>query len=180
MVEDNIRMQNRATEMNCEQIFEEMKELEEKKPEEALPTVHDIYCLWRYQNERDEARKLQRSGSSRRIKEEADSQDLLSFQSCRSSAVDHVEEMSLEPPRRIQDVQVVISETAGKATRGRGEDALRLEAEGETVTLETKVVSNGVEGVHADPNGEGRRETPEGKAKRQEKKVKKLRALNGK
>ena len=38
---------------------------------------------WRYQNGRDEARRLQRSGSSRRIKKEADSQDLLSFQSCR-------------------------------------------------------------------------------------------------
>ena len=48
----------------------------------------------------------------------------------------------------------------------------RLEPKGETETLETKVVSNGVEGVHADPNGEGRRErrqskkTPEGKAER--------------
>ena len=95
--------------------------------------------------------------------------------------------MGLESPRKIQDVQVVMSETAGKATRGRGEDAWRLEPEGETETLETKVVSNGVEGVHADPNFEGRCErvqvketkTPEGKAKRQEKKVKKLRAQNG-
>ena len=55
------------------------------------------------------------------------------FYSCRSSA----------------EVQVVMSETAGNATRGRGEDAWRLEPEGET--LETKVVSNGVEGVHVDP-----------------------------
>ena len=100
--------------------------------------------------------------------------------------MDHVEEMGLESPRKIQDVQVVMSETAGKATRGRGEDAWRLEPEGETETLETKVFSNEVGGVHADPNGEGRRErrqvkkTPEGKAKRQEKKVKKLGAQNGK
>ena len=186
MVEDKIRMQSRATENIYEQIFLEMKELEEKKPEEALLIVHEIYYCWRSQKERHEARRLQRSGSSRTMKEEADSQDLLSFQSCRSPAVDHVEEMSLESPRKIQDVQVVMSETAGKATRGRGEDAWRLEPEGETETLETKVVSNGVEGVHADPNGEGRRErrqvkkTPEGKAKRQEKKVKKLRAQNGK
>ena len=47
--------------------------------------------------------------------EEADSRDLLSVESCRSSAVDHVEEMSLESPRKIQDVQVVMSETAGEA-----------------------------------------------------------------
>ena len=45
--------------------------------------------------------------------------------------MDHVEEMSLESPKKIQDVQVVMSETAGNATRGRGEDAWRLEPEGE-------------------------------------------------
>ena len=47
---------------------------------------------------RDEARRLQRSGSSRRMKKEASALDLLSFQSCRSSVEDHVEEMSLESP----------------------------------------------------------------------------------
>ena len=70
--------------------------------------------------------------------------------------MDHVEEMSQESPRKIQDVQVVMSETAGKATRGRGEDAWRLETEGESERLETKVVSHGVEGVYVDSNGEGR------------------------
>ena len=118
-----------------------MKELEEKKSEEALQLVQKKHDSWRYQNERDEARRLQRSGSSRRMKKEADPQDLVSFQSCRSSAVDRVEEMRLESPRKIQDVQVVMSETAGKATRGRGKDAWRLEPEGETETLD---VSNGV------------------------------------
>ena len=81
------------------------------------------------------------------MKEEAGSQDLLSFESCRSSAVDHVGEMSLESPRKMQDEQEVMSETSGNATRGRGEDAWRLEPEGETETLETKVFWNGVEGV---------------------------------
>ena len=33
--------------MNNEQIFQEMKELEEKKPEEALLIVHKNYYLWR-------------------------------------------------------------------------------------------------------------------------------------
>ena len=75
------------------------------------------YDLWRYQNERVEARRLQRS------------------------AVDH-------------DLQVVMSETTGKAKRG--EDGWILETEGETETLETQKFSNGVEGVPAYPIGEGR------------------------
>ena len=41
-----------------------------------------------------------------------------------------------------------MSEIAGKEMRGRGEDAWRLEPEGETDTLETKVVSHEVEGRH--------------------------------
>ena len=70
--------------------------------------------------------------------------------------MDHVEEMSLESLRKMQDVQmVVMSETAGKATKGRGEYAWRLEPEGETEMPETRVVSDGVEGVHVDSNGEG-------------------------
>ena len=60
------------------------------------------------------------------MKEAADPQDPRSFQQRRPSAVDH-------------DVQVVMSETAGKATRGRGEDGWRLEPQGETETLETRV-----------------------------------------
>ena len=75
----------------------------------------------------------------------------------------------------------MMGETTGNATRGRGEDAWRLEPEGETDALETKVVSDGVESVHVDLNGEchqerGQVKIPRGKVKRQEKKVKKLRA----
>ena len=65
MVEDKLRLQSRATEKYYEQIFEEMKELEEKKSKEALLLVQKKRTLWRYQNERDEARRLQRSGNSR-------------------------------------------------------------------------------------------------------------------
>ena len=81
MVEDKTKLQSRATEKYHEQVFEEMTELEEKKSEEALLLVQKKYDLWTYQNERDEARWLQRSGSSGRMKKEADPQDLLSFQS---------------------------------------------------------------------------------------------------
>ena len=108
MAEDKIWLQCRATEKYHDQIFEEMKELEEGKSEEAPLLVQKKYDLWRYQNERDEARRLQRSGTLRRTRKEADTQDRLSFESIRSSAVDQVEEMSLESPRKIQDVQVVM------------------------------------------------------------------------
>ena len=52
------------------------------------------------------------------MKKEVDSQDLVSSDSCRSPVVDQVEEMSLESPRKSQDVQAVMTELAGKATRG--------------------------------------------------------------
>ena len=88
-----------------------MKELEEKTSKKALLLVQKKHTLWKYQNERDVARRLQRIGSSRRKKKEAESQDLLSFESCGLSVVDHVEGMSLESPRRMQDEQEVMSET---------------------------------------------------------------------
>ena len=50
-MEDNIRMQSRATEKYNEQIFEEMKELEEKKSEETLLTCVDKHDICRFQNE---------------------------------------------------------------------------------------------------------------------------------
>ena len=153
-VGDKIRLQSRATEKYCDQIFEETKELEEKQSEEPLLLVQKRHHLWRYHKERDESRRLQRSGSSRRMKKEFDLQNLISFESCRSSEVDHVEVMSLESPRKMHDVQEAMDETAWKATRGRGEDAWRLEPEGETEMPATRVVSDGVEGIYVKLNGE--------------------------
>ena len=89
----------------------EIKELEEKKSEEALLMVQKKYELWRYQNERDEPRMLQSSGNSRRLRKGMDLQHPASSESCRSSTVDHDEEMSLEPPRKRQEVQEVMKET---------------------------------------------------------------------
>ena len=152
MLEEKIRMQS-----NRKIITQILKELEEKKSEEVLQLVQKKFDEWRFQNERGEARRQQRSGSSRRMKMEADSQNLLSVQSCRSSAVDHVEEISLESSRQRQDLQGVVSGFAGKEMRERAEDAWRLEPEGETETLETKVVSHGVEGVNVDPKGKGQK-----------------------
>ena len=46
------RAQCRATEKYDDQIFEQMKELEEKKADEALLLVHKKYDLWRSERER--------------------------------------------------------------------------------------------------------------------------------
>ena len=86
------------------------------------------------QNERDEARRLQSSENSRRVRKEMDLQHHFSSESCRSSTVDHDEEMTLEVPRKRQEVQEVMNETEWKETRGRGEEAWRLEPVGETRT----------------------------------------------
>ena len=48
---------------------------------------------------------------------------------------------------KMQDEREVMSETSGNATRETGEDGWRLEPEGETETLETKVFWNRVEGA---------------------------------
>ena len=100
--EDKLRLQNRATEKYFVQIFEEMKELEEKKSEEALLMVQKRHDLWRDQIERDEARRLQSSGNSRRVRKDMDLQHPFSSESCRSSTVDHDEEMTLESPSKRQ------------------------------------------------------------------------------
>ena len=73
------------------------------------------------------------------------------FESCRSSAVDYIKEISPESPRKMQDEQEPTSEASWNAKRGE-EDGWRLEPEGETETPETIVFFwNEVEGVPVDP-----------------------------
>ena len=54
-------VKSRETEKYNEQIFEEMKELEEEKSKEALLLEQKKHILMLYQSERDEARMLQSS-----------------------------------------------------------------------------------------------------------------------
>ena len=84
---------------------------------------------------------------SRRVKKEMDLQHPFSSESCRSSTVDHDEEMTLESPKKRQEVQEVMEETEWKEARGREEDAWRLEPEGETEMPEIRVVADGFEGM---------------------------------
>ena len=77
-----------------------------------------------------------------------DLQHPTSSESCRSSMVDYDEEMTREPPRK----RPVWPEW--EETRGREEDAWRLEPEGETEVQETVIVADEVEGTNVDSNGE--------------------------
>ena len=87
-----------------------------------------------------------------------DLQHPFSSESCRSSTVDHDEEMILQSPRKRQEVQEVTKETEWNETRRREEEAWRLEPEGETDMPETRVVADGVEGFYVDLNGERHQE----------------------
>ena len=148
-MEDEPKVQSRANERYHDQIFEEIKELEQKKYEEAQRMVQKKHDLWRYQNERDEAERLQSSGNLRRVRKGLDLQHPTSSESCRSSMVDHDEEMTLESPRRRQ-VQEVMKETQWKEARGREEEAWRLEPEGEAEVSEIGIVVD--EGHHGRGN----------------------------
>ena len=122
-MEEKIKLQSRANERYHDQISEEIKELEEEKSEEALRMVQKKHDLWKYQNERDEARRLQISGNSRRARRELDLQHPTSSESCRSSMVDHDEEMTLEPPRKRHEVQEVPKEIEWKEARAVGRES---------------------------------------------------------
>ena len=65
-IEGKLKVQSRANERLHDQIIEEIKEMEHKKTEEALQMVQKKNDCWRYQNEGDEARRLQSSGKWRR------------------------------------------------------------------------------------------------------------------
>ena len=65
VVEDKIGIQSNATEKYYETIFEELRELEEKKSKEALVLVQKKHILLRCESERERARMLQRLGGSR-------------------------------------------------------------------------------------------------------------------
>ena len=60
-----------------------------------------------------------------------DTQELLSFESCRSSVVDDMEEVSLESSRKMQDKEETTLEASWAAVPGRKEkEGWRLEPKG--------------------------------------------------
>ena len=126
LVEDKIRIQSKATEKYNETIFEEMRELEEKKSKEALVPVQKKHMLIRCQSESDKARMLQRLRESRAMRNGFDTQDTLSFESCSSSMACDMEEVSSESSKKMKDMDEITSEASWTAvtkkerTRGVG------------------------------------------------------------
>ena len=146
-MEDELRLQSRATEKYYDQIFEEKKELEEKKSEEALLVVQKTYGLWRYPNERDEARRPQRSGNSRRMKKEMDFQHSFGGSSSKRSR--------LESPRERQDVQEVMDEDCSGRRREEEEKMHGgWNQKGKRRCRRPESYRTGLEGVYVDLDGE--------------------------
>ena len=83
-MEDKLKLQSRANERFHDQIVEKTEGTEQKKTEEALRMVQKKRDLWRCPNERDEARRLQSSGYSRRVRKELGLQHPTSSESCRT------------------------------------------------------------------------------------------------
>ena len=115
LVEDRIRLQSKATEKYHETLFEELRELEEKKSKEALVLVQKRHILIRCQSERDKARMLQRMGESRKISYWSGAQDTLSLESCSSSMACDMEEVSSESSKKMKDMDETTSEASWTA-----------------------------------------------------------------
>ena len=154
-MEDKLKLQSRANERYRDQIFEEIKELEQKKSEEALRMVQKNHDLWKYQNESDEARRLQSCGNSIRVRKGLDLQHPTSSELCRSSMVDHDEEMTLEPPRKRPRCKKLRRRLSGRRREEEKKKHGGGSQKGETEVLETGIVADEVEGTYVDSDGEG-------------------------
>ena len=95
---------------------------------------------------------LQKSGSSRVTRKGKDVQDLLSLESCRSSVVDDMEEVSSGSSKKMQDKEETTPEASWAAVTGRQDkEGWRLEPEGETERPEVTVLWNEAVGVPCEP-----------------------------
>ena len=66
-IEGKLKVQSRASERLHDQIIEEIKEMEPKRTGEALELMRKENDLWRYQNEKEEAKLLQ---GARKLRED--------------------------------------------------------------------------------------------------------------
>ena len=129
-------MQSRASERLQDKIIEEIKEMEQTKSEEASQLVKKEHDLWMYQNEKEEAKRLQ---GARKTEDE---------------------EMSWAPPRNITKWP------DWEEARKMDESEWRLEPEGEAEVPEIIIVSDAVEGTFVELDDESRREQDEAKLSR--------------
>ena len=58
-IESKLSVQDRASERMQNRIIEEIKDLVHRKTEEALQIAEKEHDLWMYQNEKEEAQRLQ-------------------------------------------------------------------------------------------------------------------------
>ena len=72
-MEDKLKLQSRANERYHDQIFEEIKELEQRSQKKLCEWCRRS-TIYGDQNERDEARRVQSSGNSRRVRKGLDLQ----------------------------------------------------------------------------------------------------------
>ena len=70
-IEGKLRVQSRASERLQDQIIEEIKEMGHTRAEEALELVRKEHDLWMYQNEKEEAKRLQGARKPRKDEEMA-------------------------------------------------------------------------------------------------------------
>ena len=105
-----------------------MKVLEEKKSKQALVLVQKKHILMRYQSERDKSENVAKIGNLESDKKGMDIQDLLSFETCRSSVV--MEEVSSESSKKMQDKEETLQEGKKRrgARRGNGDAGTRRTA----------------------------------------------------
>ena len=133
-IEGTLRVQDRASERLQDQIIEEIKELESTKTEEALQKAGKEQDLWMYQNEKEEAKRLQGVRTLR--------QD---------------EEVAWAPPRNMTKWP------DWKEARMLENGERRLEPEGEADVAEIIIVSDAVEGTPVDLDGNSLHEQVEAK-----------------
>ena len=139
-------MRSRASERLHDRIIEEIKDMEHKKTEEALNLVKKENDLWRYQNEKEEAIRLQ--GARKSTKDE---------------------EMARAPPRNKSDWPD--GEEAGVWKKC----VERLEPEGETEVPEIIIVSDAVGSTNVDVDDKSHREQAEATISRRERSTRRRR-----
>ena len=71
VTEGKVRVEDIVSERMEDKIIEEMKELVHRKTEEALQIAEKEHDLWMYQNEKEEAKRLQRVRKLRKDEEMA-------------------------------------------------------------------------------------------------------------
>ena len=119
LVEDRTRLQSNATEKYYETIFEELRELVQKKSKEAIK-AHSV------------TRMLQKLEG---IRHWTGTRDTMSVESCSSSMTDDMEVVCSESSRKMKDMEETTSQASCTTVKKGKKKVWRLESEGERRSL---------------------------------------------